>query len=449
MTRGAKTTGTGVPLALLALMVGAWVSARAAVWDNPIEPSAPALAVSEELSGSRAASAQSASAAGQSFPAPQSLAYPHAYGPGQLASPAGYGGYPYPYYGYPPHYAVNAAQDYGRMPPRPIVYYPVYADAPYPSGHYQSADAAAYSRLSGSGLSGPRHAGPPQGGRFALAPELRSQAQRFLPQTYALDDITGFAWQDLRRTGQVSRPGSGSGLPSDAPQKTDRWLLDSFGFYRQGSSALSIPQGRSPIYGASQISANLQWRAKPSSSRDPRIFLRAYQAQVEGGESEIAAGLSARPFGKLPVRLFGELRATQSPAISDQGIGVQTQFRPAAYAATEFAPFKLPMGFSLETYGAAGYVAGRPSTYFLDGQAVATRELLRIGRPGAGGTVSIGGGVWGGAQRDARRLDVGPTLRFDVDIGKMPARVSVDYREQVAGDAEPDSGVAATVSTRF
>jgi hypothetical protein len=40
-------------------------------------------------------------------------------------------------------------------------------------------------------------------------------------------------------------------------------------------------------------------------------------------------------------------------------------------------------------------------------------------------------------------------MRLDWSLGDVPARVSVDYRQQVAGDAEPGSGVAATVSTRF
>ncbi|MEL7219069.1 MAG: hypothetical protein AAGK01_11650, partial [Pseudomonadota bacterium] len=121
-----------------------------------------------------------------------------------------------------------------------------------------------------------------------------------------------------------------------------------------------------------------------------------------------------------------------------------------AFLATEIPPQKLPFDFSLEAYGAGGYVAGNASTYFLDGQAAVTRELARISQPGLGsGTVSLGAAVWGGAQDGAQRVDIGPTLRFDVNIGEVPARVSVDYREKIAGDAEPDSGVAATVSTRF
>lgn len=446
-SEGVGTNGRGLPIALIALMVVAWVSARVFIWDNPLAYPASAMASEDGGIGLGSSpgltSEQLAASADQTVRAPQSIAYPQAYGlpggAGNYPSPLAYGAYPYPrvpvYYAYPPHYGPQAVPGQGgprqriahtprAYAPPPPAYYPAYAGGPYPQGAYPPHPA--YQGYT-----------PITGGNFALAPALLSTSPRF-------------QGLDVSRTGQVSRPLDGAGLPINTPPQTDRWFLDAFAFQRQGSSALSVPQGRLPIYGASQIAANLQWRAKPSSSHDPRVYIRAYRAMVEGGESEIAAGLSARPLGKVPVRLYGELRATQSPAVSELGLGVRTQFRPAAYAVTEFPPLKLPMGFALETYGAGGYVAGSPSTYFLDAQAVAARDLIRIGKKGGDGVgISVGGGVWGGAQRDAKRLDIGPTLRFDVDIGKLPARVSVDYREQVAGDAAPDSGVAATVSTRF
>jgi hypothetical protein len=40
-------------------------------------------------------------------------------------------------------------------------------------------------------------------------------------------------------------------------------------------------------------------------------------------------------------------------------------------------------------------------------------------------------------------------MRVDLTIGEVPARISLDWRERVAGDAAPDSGIAATISTRF
>ncbi len=221
-----------------------------------------------------------------------------------------------------------------------------------------------------------------------------------------------------------------------------RWSLDYWTFYRQGSEAAPVSQGRVPIYGASQAGAVLQYRLARSSRHDPRLYLRAYRALIEGGESELALGASLRPLARVPVRLAAEARYTETLFGS--------AVRPAAYAVTELNPVRLPLGARLEAYGQAGWVGGAGATPFADGQAVVTRDMAFVGRLSRDALrMSFGAGVWGGAQEDAQRLDIGPTLRFDVKVGKVPARVSVDWRQRVAGVAAPGSGVAATVSAGF
>lgn len=230
--------------------------------------------------------------------------------------------------------------------------------------------------------------------------------------------------------------------PVEQPVSPDRWSVDAWAFWRQGSNAAPISQGRVPIYGASQVGANLQYRFAPASSRDPRLYLRAYRALISGGETELAAGVSARPIGAVPVRVAAELRAVQN----DFG----TEARPAIIAVTELPPQGLPAAFRLEAYGGAGYVGGKDATPFADGQVALTRELASFDGPSdTRARLSLGAGAWGGAQKDASRVDVGPTMRVDLKLGEVPARISVDWREQVGGDAAPRSGVAATLSTRF
>lgn len=435
----------GTPLVVLALLLGGWVSLRAATWDNPLalQPIAQASAEHVELAHNGLAHAQPV-AASQAH-APQSFAFLPA---------VTIGGYPLAIYppgtghAFHPAYPPPAAYAYAPKP-YVIVSAPAYPEPD--AGSLYHGEAWRYSD---------RRAFQSQEPRYALAPELAEAHRMLMREAFAADWHTegvrsGGAFSTERsgktpRRTQEARPPFAAQVLPIAPPSANRWMLDVYGFYRQGSSALSVTQGRAPIYGASQLAANLQWRARPSSGHDPRVYARAYHALVTGGESELAGGVSALPIGDIPVRLYAELRATRNPAISDAGIAARTNVRPAAYAATEIPPIKLPLGFSLEAYGAGGYVGGDASTYFLDGQTVMTRGLTRIGKPGVGSAaVSLGAGVWGGAQQGAQRVDVGPTLRFDVNIGDMPARVSVDYREQVAGKAEPDSGVAATVSTRF
>lgn len=225
-----------------------------------------------------------------------------------------------------------------------------------------------------------------------------------------------------------------------APQ--GRWSLDGWTFWRQGSDSANVSQGRVPIYGASQAGAVLQFRIAPASGHDPRVYLRAYSAQVQGGESEAALGLSARPFAKVPLRVAGEARYTSAALF--------TAVRPAGYVVTELPPLRLPLGMTGEAYAQAGWVGGPGATWFADGQASAVRPVSFVNRlTGNALRMSIGAGIWAGAQKDAQRLDIGPTLRFDTKVGKVPTRVGVDWRHRVAGDASPGSGVAVTVSTAF
>lgn len=245
----------------------------------------------------------------------------------------------------------------------------------------------------------------------------------------------------------IEEPSAGDGISPVAPPFEEqaapgRWSFDVWGFWREGSSAAPISQGRVPIYGASQVGGKLEWRAAPSSSRDPRLFARAYRALVSNGESELALGASARPVGAVPVRIAAEARVT------DSRFG--TRVRPAVMAVSQLPAQSLPAGFRLEAYGGAGYVGGEGATAFADGQASLTREIASFDGISSGrARFSLGAGAWGGAQEDASRVDVGPTVRLDLTIGEVPARLSVDWRERVGGDAAPDSGVAATLSTRF
>ncbi len=243
-------------------------------------------------------------------------------------------------------------------------------------------------------------------------------------------------------------PGAGWSLPTGtkirrkAEAKPDRWSVDAWAFWRQGSNSAQISQGRVPVYGASQAGAVLQYRFAPSSGHDPRGYLRGYRALVRNGESEAALGVSARPLGGVPVRLHGEARLTDGQS--------RTEIRGAAYATTEIPPIKLPLGAQAEAYAQGGYVSGESATAFVDGQLQLTRELARFDlAKSKTARFSVGGGAWAGAQEDVNRVDLGPTARVDMAIGQVPARISVDWRERVAGDAAPSSGVAVTISARF
>lgn len=287
-------------------------------------------------------------------------------------------------------------------------------------------------------------------------PEMgMARAHEALYRAALQTDLRGSSWRarrsnvngaDMRQASVPVFPGSPPFVADRAPPQEQpalgRWSLGVWAFGREGSQSAPISEGRVPVYGASQIGANLQYRFDPASPHDPRAFARAYRALIERPENELALGVSARPTGAIPVRVAAELRATENQFGSD--------IRPAVLAITEVPPISLPLGFTGEVYAGAGYVGGDSNTAFVDGQGTIARRVASfdLRNPDAV-RVSVGAGAWGGAQRDAQRVDVGPTLRVDMSIGEVPARFSIDYRERVGGDAAPESGVAATLSTQF
>lgn len=214
-----------------------------------------------------------------------------------------------------------------------------------------------------------------------------------------------------------------------------RWTMDAWAMWRQ-DNASPLLSGR-PSYGRSQVGAVMRYNLAPSSGHAPQLHLRASSALEGRQERELAFGASARPIPGIPVRLAAEARVSETDR--------RTEPRVAAYAVSEFPPIDLPAGFSGEAYVQGGYVTGDFATPFVDGQARITRELA--------GTddfrLSAGAGAWGGAQEDAQRLDVGPSAGVNFRIGPARGRVSADYRFRVAGDAQPSSGPALTLSAGF
>lgn len=219
--------------------------------------------------------------------------------------------------------------------------------------------------------------------------------------------------------------------------RSDRWSIDAWAFLRDGSGSAAIAQGRVPSYGASQAAVVLNYRLAPASGHDPRAYARAYKALIDGGEKELAAGFSARPIAALPMRIHAELRATSRSG--------RTDARPAAFVTSELAPLALPLRLRAEAYVQAGYVGGSDGTGFADGQVHVLRDVGKFDL----GTISLGTAAWGGAQEGAERIDLGPSLRLDMKLNNVPTRLALDYRERVAGNADPASGVALTLSSRF
>jgi len=226
--------------------------------------------------------------------------------------------------------------------------------------------------------------------------------------------------------------------PHRSPAPVSRWSADGWLMLRADGDNAAPGQVLSdrPSYGRSQAGAVVRFDLAPASALRPKAHLRGAAALSGVREREVAAGLSVRPLPGVPVRAVVEARASET--------GGDTLVRPAAYAVTELPPVALPGGLRGEAYLQGGYVGGDFATAFVDGQA-------RVERPIAVGTteLSAGAGAWGGAQKGSGRLDIGPTAAVRFQLGEAHGRVAADYRFRVAGEAEPKSGPAVTVSAGF
>ncbi len=231
-----------------------------------------------------------------------------------------------------------------------------------------------------------------------------------------------------------------TGLPAARPSAPmsgqSRWSGDGWLLLRRDSAG-SLAAGE-PAYGRSQAGAVLRYRLAPSSGHRPVAYARVNRALAGPAETELAVGLAARPLARAPVSVAGEVRVYDGPA--------GREVRPAAFAVTELPPAKLPLGLRGEAYAQAGYVGGRFATAFVDGQAKVDARVARLGRTGA---LRAGAGVWGGAQKHSARLDIGPSATVSFPLGDTQSRLALDYRWRVAGNAEPKSGPALTISAGF
>ncbi|TIX51289.1 hypothetical protein [Alteraurantiacibacter aquimixticola] len=227
----------------------------------------------------------------------------------------------------------------------------------------------------------------------------------------------------------------GVALPTPSANRRSRWSADGWLLWREDTTT-PFTSGR-PSYGRSQLGAVVRYELAPSNGRRPQAYVRGSAALNGASEREVAAGLSARPLARIPIRVAAEARLSDRPE--------SREVRPAAYTVTELPPVNLPLGLRGEAYAQAGYVGGDYATPFADGQARVDRSFASTDDF----DLRAGGAVWGGAQEDGERLDVGPSASVTFRLGGTRGRVAADYRFRVAGNAEPASGPALTLSAGF
>lgn len=208
------------------------------------------------------------------------------------------------------------------------------------------------------------------------------------------------------------------------PSPKDRWSASLWAVARQGGGAL-LPGGQ---LGGTQAGVRLLRRLDRHG--DLSASLRV-SAPWDGLGREMAVGLDWKPSRHLPLRLIVEQRVPL-----DTGRGGTALLAVAGYGPRTIAP-----GVTVTAYAQGGAAARGSVEPFADGAARISTSLTPV--------IDLGLGLWGGAQRDAQRLDVGPTLGIALPLADRRVRLSLDWRQRVAGRAVPDSGPALTLAGDF
>ena len=225
----------------------------------------------------------------------------------------------------------------------------------------------------------------------------------------------------------------GQGAPVWIRRQLSSWSLGSWLYLRQGSG--DAPE---TIVGAGQLGgsqAGLRLAYGFGDTGRLRAFGRATIALQRTRQRELAFGLAFAPLAQLPVDLAIEQRVAAGP---------EGRTALAVMASGGVSDVALPAGFRLDAYAQAGIVGARRRDGFADGAIVVDHRL------GARETsLRLGALAAGAVQPGVARVDVGPRLTLRLpDVGEG-SRIALDWRQRVAGDARPESGLALTLAADF
>lgn len=240
--------------------------------------------------------------------------------------------------------------------------------------------------------------------------------------------------------GHPSPPPSGavplsSGAAIAPPRRPPhKWTHAAWLFWRDKASPAAIGNGGQ--LGGAQIGFRTDRYLGDAGGPLPiSLYGRLSAALREPAAPEAAFGIAAHPLsGRVPVVIGLERRI---PLDND----ARGAF--AFIAATGLNPTPIGRGINAEGYAQSGMVGFSHTDLFADGRLSLTAALDGDERSGAGFSLS------GGAQPGVARLDIGPVLHHRLPWGSARPRLSVEWKQRIAGRAAPGSGPAITLAGDF
>jgi hypothetical protein len=212
------------------------------------------------------------------------------------------------------------------------------------------------------------------------------------------------------------------------------WSLSAWALVRDAGGAQTASLAAGELAG-SQAGARLAYGFGASGRL--RVYARASMALEHRQQSEAAVGISYALSENSPVDVAVERREK----LGDEGRSAMALMLVGGVSGKP-----LPLHFRLDAYGQAGVVGMRSRDTFVDGALVVDRSVDRNREASA---LRVGAVLAVAAQPHLSRIDVGPRITLPLpNVGKG-ARVALDWRERVAGNAKPDGGLALTLGADF
>lgn len=286
---------------------------------------------------------------------------------------------------------------------------------------FRVASAASGVSMS-AGLGAPSLSTPAAGPRATPVDPVRVQLALL-----ALTRIAGTAIDQPSNGSAAASPGSEIVMMPFRPGSTSRVSVSAWMIARGGGGAGT--GSLAPQLGGTQGGVRVDYALGRGIAATGRLA-----APAAGAGREASVGVAWRP-ARVPLRFVAEQRFALDGGRSGPALGVSGGV----------SALRLPAGFRIDGYGQAGAIARAGIERYVDASVRTARPVAEL----AGVTIDAGGGAWGGAQRGVARLDIGPSIGAIVPLARSRLRLSLDWRQRIAGNARPNSGLALTLGTDF
>lgn len=221
-------------------------------------------------------------------------------------------------------------------------------------------------------------------------------------------------------------------LASVTNPQPDRWHASAWLLWREGSGNTRdlVTAGR---LGGSQAGLRIDYDMTPESVSRAALYGRVSTALNRPAQPEGALGVTWQPVRSVPLAIAGERRIA---------LGDGARNANAVFAVGGFGPRPVLGNVEAEAYAQAGMVGFNRRDLFADGKLSLLTPVTRT-------PARTGISLSGGAQPEVARLDIGPEVQLRLPLPRAASRLSIEWRERVAGRAAPSSGLAVTLGGDF